>query len=195
MANTRSRIVAPLEFPLIAISHRSWLITHTARHCRTWSGLGLGFLCWSSFGLLLCLFRLRGLRGWLSCFLWDTTLLTLGFRLKAISIATTTAIVELTTLTSGLIKDPLEFPLAAFTLRFRFIADINLAWSLWSNCGFWLPIAACNAGLFAGKAILIATTAAVVELTTSSILGVIVPGEGIVGTLTNIRGNVANVLG
>lgn len=192
MANTRSCIVAPLEFPLIAISHRSWLITHTARHCGTWTGLGLGFLCWSSFGLLLWLFRLRC---WLSCFLRGTTLLALGFRLKAISIATTTAIVELTTATSGLIKDPLEFPIAAFTRRLRFIADIHLAWSWRSSSWLRLPIAAGNAGLLAGKAILIATTAAVVELTTGSILGVIVPGEGIVGTLPDIRGNIANVLG
>lgn len=124
---------------------------------------------------------------------------TLLLAFEAISIASTTTIVELTTLTKRPIKDPLECIVGALPTLLWLVADINLAWS-WSGWRSWwasrfrLLLAACITFLLAGKPILVATATAVVELTTGSVLGVVVPSEAVVGTLTNVRGKIANVL-
>jgi len=129
------------------------------------------------------------------------TLLTIGLRFEAIVIAATTAIVELTTCTIVPIKVPLEGPFTAIARSSILLANVPGAGS-WpgrdgggGGGGFRLAIATCQTGLFGGEAVLIASTATVVELAAALSHGVVVPARNIVVTLARLGRNITDVLG
>lgn len=174
-----SCVVVPHEHILVTTAHISWLIAlafgRSLLRLRLGFGLGLGL------GLL---WRLRS----------STALQTIRFGLETIAIAFTAAIIELATSTTWFVKHPLNRIVITVSTFLRLITDIHVAlgWR-WSR-RLWLLLAASQAGLFAWEAILITFTAAIVELATGSLLCIVVPGKFIVRTLTDLSGNVADIL-
>lgn len=179
---TLGLVVVPVERPFVALSWISRLTALSDSRSRIW------LPGWSR-----CSWRSRGRR-----LLAKTTLLTIVLCLEAIAIAATVAIVELTASPNLPIEVPLEDPGTTFSWSGFLVTDV-LPTGLWpggggGGCGFGLAVATRQTGLLGGEAVLIAPTAAVVELATGLILSVVVPAGNVVGTLAHLGRNLTDVL-